>query len=1297
MALRSKSQMRLLILAAASAVVVGGAGGFIWYRRVQRHNFILTELPAGLQAYKDGETVKTLQLLGDYLRNIDSDNVEAIAAYADVRMALPERNNEQISDLTARYRRLIALKPADKEYKYKLLKVYSAGDMHAEADQLAEAMLKEDPNDVEARQRLTASLMGLKKWPEARASALKTLETDPLSTVAAQQVLTCMAAMQLPGAAMQSWGLDWLKGREGEPGELLFEAMVWDYAAVDNQGEIRDDMTAKAVDVLKRMIDEKPRSAEYVGYAVTIMDNVNQPALATKYLEKYRGLYNDIKLDERFYRRLAYAGQFERIEKELSDSARQSEKSTLLTALRFMALAEQKKFTEARPFLDVLKERGQRWDFGAEDWRQVLSMVYFDEAPLDHPGDKVVKLRLRDLLDTLMNACMRAPDEAFFQCFLGDAYAHSGDAGSAIARWEGTTKLAPSWARPWMQLATMAEAMKDPFTAMVQARQANFLQPNQSEIMVTLLRAWNAALSQNPLDLKTEGEDSPAKMLALLEQIRKQFPEQEAVVSLQVEIELKLHGDRQRAVDLVKGDMAAQPALSELTLLRLAVVCHDNALEDKKVPLDELCIAASEKAHGSSPQASWTRALFDKVKDYDGAKKVLLAAKNKGVEQAVGQKDADATILSWGIVWGRFLELGRDKEAPGAWREIAFAPGTKDLPENKQVLTDDTNVLWALVDTTSMWKDHEFMGRVLEKLRASNGESGLSWRLEKSRWLLDDKSRDSQKATMDLLSDTVKMWPKSAPVRELLAQAYENAGNLTSASAQRIIASELDVHNLGLKIDAAQTLLQQGEFARAQPLLETVLEEPWATDMQRLQAAVLLADVPQQGASETAMKALQSRAKSADKPLYLTDDTRAAALTVAVLYWRLGLAHPAPNNENLIHASAAFEELLKTPNPDIIEQASSYYLAISRADLAQKAIDQLDAIKIDDVRKHTIQGRFLLKNGKNKDAVIALRAAVNVIDSPPSPETWRWLMAALVTDNQIAGTDGVIAVAKGLKGEVKRVTDDWNKTKSDTAATPEQVAVKMNLADEMQLLAENPAVKACAADSPALEKMLSDEDGRNYMVSCFFSPLDAKSAQDVVLAFGGKEPQDITQGLKILAARSQDSLSLQIFAMRRLVIGNQIDEALHLAEQAEKDPSRIFDAGLLCQHLLYDSGAVGQGAGGGADGATDIGKRRVDDLDAGGADAGRDETGQGSAGFADRTPERRQNRPLLAELPRDVVRGGQFDGAGGAGEGGTRPALAAGAERSETGRRLGADRIGRSAAKGCGSVAETAGGSDASG
>jgi tetratricopeptide (TPR) repeat protein len=1040
MALRPKSKKRLFIVAGLGVAVVAAGGSAYGIRKHQMWKEIQALKPRGLAAYKAGETVDALNFLGPYLLRV-SDDAEVLEAYADVRAKVAEPKQRHMYEAMGMYRRLVGLRPTDLPAKMSLLTIYGKTGMNTEAVQLADELLRKDPANLDVKQKKAAALIGLRKFDDAKALVDDVLAADPMALPAGEYALSLMANNGETGAPLVRRVQVLTKGHEAEPQARYLMAIAQ---------ALSKDVPA-AQEAARGAAAAEPPTADFARKLVSVLEQLQQFPQAADLLRRSAAKFKGEEFLDEYYERLVYQGQYAKVAQDLADPAAEADKRTALTAMRVIALCELGKTAEAKPLLEVLGTRGARWDTLAGDWRDVLTQVYF--AP---------EARERQKIDAYLAAADRDPANPFYQEYLGDAYTASGDSNEAMARWQGAAQRAPAWAMPFARLAKYYLATNRPAQALALAMAAEARLPNQRETLVIKAQAWSATV-----DI---GDARQAeRLLEEIKRIEAAFPQEETAKLLHIAVLARTNERPEAARARIRQLLEATPAPAESTLLELCKL--SNYL---KLGAEEECLQASERAHGMTPNLALLRvALLVRAGKTDDAKAYMEKAR------AGGAADPEA----WAIAWCQTLEAVRDERAAAEWKTLS---ATREGSAKAQ---------WAALAASSVRRDRAMTGEVLDRLAKVVGEDGLTWRLEKGRWLLEDtKSRQSQDAAAKLLLETVNRSPQSGQARELLAASYESTGNIPSAVQQLTVSADLQPQEPRVRLSLGRLLIRQKDLIRAAQVLRQVLSLP-ATDPQKREAGMLLA---QAGDFDTSTRALEALAAG--------DDTGQAEPLLAALYWRRG---------EIGKASALFERLLAKPTLAVVGQATSFYTSCGRLDDAERTIGLLGNLSPKPGEREWIEGNYRAQRGQYDQAVKLLAVAADVMKD--NPEAWRRLLA---TSLAAAKVDDALA----------------------------------RVATARKLLPDDKTCEALAYAGAGLKSLLStDPDVRAYFVTCL---MEAGGNDGVVAAAkalaGAKSPSpaDLVAALQPVLSANQRATPLQVLAIRKGVQSGQFQEALRLAKQA---------------------------------------------------------------------------------------------------------------------------------------------------
>lgn len=1118
MGLRTKSRLRLVVLCAAVTAVVGLGGGTYTVLKMHRTREIQALKPAGLAAYAQGDLVQALHDLAPYVLHYP-DDLEALETYAKVRQALPEADEAEIQEAIGLYRRIVALKPQSIADKLTLLKLYSQREMNTETVQEADdilsqlasnqkalpaaagaALVSADDPAITALREKAEALRHLRKIDDARKTAEALVALNPAAPGSPEELFLVMSTAGDAPESILARLAQITAGHESEPRMMLLKART--YAAVHEFDKAR---TAALAVVGKQLPAEN-----MVLQLADLLDRLEEFTAAGRVIDAGVAQFHSAALEDEHFRRLMFSGQYGAAEQELSGM--DVRKRPLLAGLHVLALCEQAKDREAEgdsagaaalrlkaaPLLAVLDECGKHYDTRGAGWHDVLELAYFEKKPSQ-----------RELIDKSRDALARDPMNPFFYYTLGNAYREAGDDSAAIIQWRSAAALAPSWAKPLARAARYFINNGDPLQALDLAQKADRRLPNENETLVSIAIAWQKSLGAPNVP------DAAALLAFILDPAHQAaFGWDENILPMEVWLRMQTH--QQAAAEARVNDAIAHiPVGKAAALLPLAITCQQIHLDAQ---LPGRCLEAYRNLKGNDASLASARAAL--ILDAAGpansaayadacvrAKQEFATARESHAQEAPEKRE------SWDLAWCRLLEEIHDPAAAAAWKTLAAQnPANNDAQ-------------WAALAAASVHGDHGTRGEILERLRNLNGDSGLSWRLEKGLWLLEDPARSGNlDEALTLLRQTTAMSPDSASAHHLLGEALAAAGRIPEALAELTRAADLDPRDMQIKLLLGQLYLNQGDKVRAIEQLRRVTESATAKDNQRKQAAVLLTRA---GDVNAAM------------PVLLANEAGDPAIKelVAGRLWQTG---------DWRGAAVRYADLLKNPTPEIVEEALHFFTSLNeawatgaeeKAAITQarqagqaQALAALDGLKAPEALKHAIRGSFEAQSDHVDTAIVDLAAAVKL--DPASIPFRRRLITTLLSAGKI--NDALAAAT-----------------------------------DAASALPADPGLRALlllGASGGAGNSPLNDASIREYLISSMLEPAsnqDLPHVAELLESAGKMSPGELALQLRLVADRNRASVALQVLAIRKLMAAGTFSDALTLARRAMLDaPSESQPASL---------------------------------------------------------------------------------------------------------------------------------------
>jgi predicted Zn-dependent protease len=1086
MMLHQKSFRRLKLMFLAGLVLaVGAAGAYVLRVRYLEHRAVVLRAQ-GLEELKSGDYYNALHHIGPYVQR-HPDDVDTLLPYARARKNVEEPDGKHLVDAMRVYRRILDLKHDDVDAARDLIEIYQANGFDTETVTVADLVLKRLPDDAAAAIAKAGALARMRRFEDASKALKHHLELQPLDVEGQILALSVMGRSGKPPEQLVRYAEQLGKEHPHSAVPPLLASAAYGMA---NKRDAAGDAALKAAAALTAgpaTAPAKPRPAQDPLLVMAVarqLDAVEQFDAASALLQKAAIGAEDVRLQQMLVARWYQTKRYDAV---LAFNAGANADDPELTAYRCLALARLNRSAEAEAVARQLGER--KFSPMAMAWSGVLLAHLSPDS----------SAQVRGTIKVCTEALKRLPRQPIVHQMLAAAFAASGDADVSLRHWQEAVLSAPAWAEPLDEFARQLIRAGRVDDAAAAAQAARRRAPQDVAPMLTLAQAWSVAVRGGRKQLQPD-------LLALIDDIQKRDPSNERVIPIRVQL-LAQMGKRQAAIDAVNAALNSQKVPSESTLLQLAAISKDEGLGTT-----ERCLAHSEKVHGLTPDLAYVRAkqLHDDGRTQDGLR-LLDGARQKGGD-----------TKKWGIAWAKFLEVVQDGRARDEW--IALADR----------FPDSTDLQWIAVSAPSVQQDRAFVGRILERLRAQIGESGVTWRLKRAQYLLQgqDSSKDAVQAAL-ILNEVSRSAPDLLAPRLMLATCLERLGNISGAIEQLSIARNLQPNASGLRLELARLYQQRDDFARAKTELEPFITGSLGTTAeQRRNAALLLA---RQGETDASLKLLETTTNVKDLP---------ADLALAIIYRR----RQETQKVDAIVAKLLAPKEVELP---VITFAADYYSATGRPREAEAALGKLDCLKAAPGKKQILRGDFLNAHGKTEDALAQYQAATKA--APQDAATWRQLVTCYLGHNR---ADEFVAALKQAGGAIPNDKGFAAALAQSGCYTASAAQDKHFMATMLVWLLQNPE------DEPALAEAMT------AAVAAVTDPAAATRLPSLLRATADRSPrvlplQMYASFVCLAAGRNEDAIRISMRAMElapngpepaklasaALAAGNKWNELLAVAQK----------------------------------------------------------------------------------------------------------------------------------------------------
>lgn len=796
MRLTKTTKRRFLIVLGLGILLIGGGLGWYGVRRHRIQAQFMAWRDEGMQAAKQSENDKAVELLGNYLRRYP-DDVEVLVEYARVRPLVKSPQRQHLRDTMTVLRHLLALSPDKYEQRKTLLKLYADYGYGSEAVVTAEELLGTNPADSEVQGIKATTLGRMREVVKALAEARRWVELSPRDVDAQLLLVEVMrdnarpkdeiiaTADKLESTLQTEASFELVRGVAAAVTGDAGEAKTWILKAADSvEGDLK--LERKIVAVLDRL-GETDKSLELLKMLVKETgDPEGQKALV-------RRLWERTKWTEVLTYPIAKTS-------ELASDAEL--KGMIGTALARTGKVEEAKRTAA-------ELTGTRQDLVGVAWGELLTQIVSPESK----GS-------RKVVDACQAALKESPNDPCIRYFLGQGYAGMGESDLAASNYQAAAQLSDTWATPLISLAEVYLA-SDRLEEALFAAGAAFTR-SKEQAAVTLTIALNASIEAG----KRPESDA---LRQLLDGIEKGSDGGSYVLPERAAWLIRANKAAE-ATALIKKALDAPTPPDETVLRRLAKVSRTH-----KLSVENACYEALERRNGVTAQSVFAKAIG-----------ILLAGKT---EDAVAyfrdaqQKAAAGEKRDWQLAIARLLDLAGDARALPEW--IKLGDG----------YADDIQVQQTVLSARASRGDRDFMKRSIDRVKQLSANDGVQWRIAEARWMLDDpaNSRSRAEAASVLLTEALRAAPDAIEGRFLQAKALARQGNTSAAIEQVRNILRINPSMTGALLYAASLLQGRGDFSGAQEYLDRIDRNELRDSASKHMAAQML---NQQGDTEGAIKLL---------------------------------------------------------------------------------------------------------------------------------------------------------------------------------------------------------------------------------------------------------------------------------------------------------------------------------------------------------------------------------------------------------------------------------------------------------
>jgi tetratricopeptide (TPR) repeat protein len=1041
--MRAKTKKRLVILLAATVLLAAAlVAAYVVNQSIVESR---TEqfLKDGLAAVAADNPTQVLHNLGTYILRTDTRDPDVLIKYADARAAVEMPGRQHLADAIKVYRLVLDIDPAREEAKRALLDLYWRVGRSLESIEIADEYLAKDANDSAALWVRAVSLHRLRRYDEAFLAAERfAVAAD--NDYAYFMMLEIMQQRDDKPDQILACAMDLHKRHPDDP---RFELLVgYAYTLIDDR--------ENAEIWLRRYAAREVQNVGMMRILIAQLDRLSMYDEALELLTKAAHVGGGVEVRRDLVRRLWESDDLEQVLRELVDVAPDAEASDPdLMAFKALALLQTGEREQALGYIDAIE--GIHTKASARAWAIFLRETVMPDVDAQR------------LATVCHNALQHDQWNTAIRFSLGVAYEMLGESELAIEQWQRCKNERPSWHQPLVRMARVYTNTGRPRQAVEAAGEAAARAPNDAETVIE----WIVAMSSDMDRLSRKEAD---ELLEVIEQIQSAVPGEPQTLAIRIET-LSRFGGKAAAVAALRAALDYDPPLDAATYLALADISTRQGLG-----LEQTCFEKARRHHGMSADLALAMAVATyESGDADAGRRLILEAHAAAPEpQRITYRLAEA----------RYLDLIHHDDALSVWSALADA-NPDNIVVQRQLLA-----AWAVQ------RDRQLLDRTIERIKALTGDTGITWRLARARFLLDsqEQQRDAALAA-SLLNDVIRMAPTRVEPQLMLAEAMDRLNNPTGAIARLIAAADLNPDTPEIALELADRLIRlRNDPERARLYLERVLTSPTATSEHRRHAAGVLVQL---GEVDRAVALLESDGRIAGEP----------DLLYAMLCWRQG---------RFDDVAAMCEKMLAEPTADRIAFVADFYASTQRTDEATAALAQLDAALVTPVERELVLASFHRAHGTLDDAVTHYRRALEA--SSRHEDAWLAYLELLI----LSGPASQIAAALDEAG---RALPDHAGVAAIKAQWPRLASFGENLPDMIR---------------PVTVSLLVDQASRDAAM---------QTLQLLVSAERDARPlADVVFDLKSLANRHPLYAPVQSLAVRYALKAGQLEDAVNIATRAAK-------------------------------------------------------------------------------------------------------------------------------------------------
>jgi tetratricopeptide (TPR) repeat protein len=973
--LSRRAKRRLIVLIGTGAILCAGAVMFRAIQSAQRQSMIAQSRVDGLRAHDVGDFRLALERLA-YFIQFDKSDVEVMLAFADARQHIEQSNGQHLFEAAAYYKTALDLIDAQPDLpdraalkiqsQRKLLGIRGRLGQRFELLQLADQILSEHPEDIEALTAKARALYTDRQFDQAMPVAQELIRLQPDNTEWRQLELGLMRAKGDDEQSILAKCDAWVDAWQGDGRFHLVKAgWLAEFGRIPEARQIATQAAALGADdltVLQRML--------------ALLDALAMRDVAVSVI-------GDAKLKfpgEQWVRQAAIRRYWlaQQLDRALAEIASAEADFVTLNAemvrLKALVTLASDRLEDSRVAAnELLGDLTDPVDDADRSWaRALLTRINKGQTGW------------REQVDACRSALLHEQTDPVLHYLLGEACHGLGEQALALDAYRQAWSLEPNWlaagidyARVLLEVGRDDEALRVADMVLTRA-------PERSLPIFKLYAQAALAVQESggSVTLATGLSTPRLDVVALLRAMHEQFPsDREAVVLLARA--LLLGGETDEAHRAIQ-DYAARADADADALIELSRLCRRYELELADAMLDR-----AEQVAGLSIPVAFERATI-LAESGDVASGLEL------IDHALAASSAEAGSARFSPdILARqraaFMVRYQHPEARTAIQSLL-----EQFPQSVPAQ------IFAMVEAEAR-RDRELMRAAIDNLSKALGERSPQVRLAEASFLLrfEPEKPASLAQANAIVSSALLQSPESLSALTLMAQAIMAGSAPSPDRAVEHLRKAVDLYPGQVELyPRLITLLQgQGDFETASRYLAQFGR------MSQRDAALRWAELEllqSQGDLEGALR--RAAALLADAEV-----SEVEQLAYANLALRAG---------RVADAEQIFDRLLAAPvpSPIVLAQAAEFYARTRRFDAGMKLLERIDESHAAEsgepvAPRSLLIGVYCRRYGQLPDALRWLQQATT--EHPQSPDAWNQLAQTyLELDQQTEARDAVVT---GLK------------------------------------------------------------------------------------------------------------------------------------------------------------------------------------------------------------------------------------------------------------------------------------------